>query len=150
MPKLDFSQIDDVQDFSPIPPGKYLCKLVDVEESKTQNDDEMWNVRFEVIEGEQKGRAVFDRLVFSQAAIKRVKLICSRLGLDVSGPLNLTPETVKGRTCFLTVQIEEYLDEEENPKKRNVVPFAGYEKADKAAASAAAPAQAGQSEEDPF
>lgn len=146
MPKLDFSQIEDVQDFAPIPPGKYLCRLVEVEESKTQNDDEMWNVRFEVIEGDQKGRAVFDRLVFSQAAIKRVKLICSRLGLDVSGSLNLTPELVKGKTCYLNVQIEEYLDEEENPKKRNVVPFAGYERADKAAA----PAQSGQSAEDPF
>jgi hypothetical protein len=147
MPKINFDEIEDVQDFSPIPGGRYLCRLVEVEESKTQYDDEMWNVRFEVIEGEHKGRAVFDRMIFSQAAIKRVKLICSRLGLDVSGPMNLTPEMVKGKTCHLTVQVEEYLDEGQNPKKRNVVPFAGYEKADKAA-----PAQApgADSEEEPF
>lgn len=145
MPKIDFSQIDDVQDFSPIPPGRYLCRLVEIEESKTQHDDEMWNLRFEVIEGEHRGRVVFDRLVFSQAALKRVKLICSRMGIDVSGPVSLTPAMMKGKTCFLTVQIEEYLDDEENAKKRNTVPFAGYERADKSA-----PVQAGETEEEPF
>ena len=147
MPKINFEEIEDVQDFTPIPSGRYLCKLVEVEESKTQYDDEMWNVRFEVIEGEHKGRAVFDRMIFSQAAIKRVKLICSRLGLDVSGPMNLTPEMVKGKTCYIAVQIEEYLDEGKNAKKRNVVPFAGYEKADK---SAPAQTQGVDSEEEPF
>ena len=130
MPKIDFSQIDDVKDFSPLPDGDYLCRLSEIEESTTQYDDELWKLKFEVAEGEYTGRYIFDNLVFSEAALKRVKLICSRLGLNVSGEIDLTPGMIEGRTCYLTVEIEEYEDSEGRIKKRNVVPFAGYERAD--------------------
>ncbi|MFA5138358.1 MAG: DUF669 domain-containing protein [Elusimicrobiota bacterium] len=129
MPRIDFSKVDDVQDFSPIPEGKYLCKLADIEEASTNAGDEMWKLRFQVAEGPHAGRMVFDNLVFSSAAMKRVKLVCSRMGLDVSGELDLTPERLRGRTCLLTVQTEEYEDSEGRRKKRSVIPFAGYERA---------------------
>lgn len=129
MPKIDFSKIDDVQDFSPLPDGKYLCKLAGIEEASTQYGDEMWKLRFEVIKGEHTGRFIFDNLVFSEAAMKRVKLICSRLGLDVSSEIEITPELLEGRKCYVSVLTEEYEDNEGNNKKRNVVPFAGYERA---------------------
>lgn len=128
MPKVDFSKVDDVQDFSPLPDGKYLCQVSEIEEATTQYDDEMWKLKFEVVEGEHKGRFIFDNLVFSEAALKRAKLICSRLGLDVSGEVELTPSMLKGRRCYLSVLTEEYEDSEGKTKKRNVVPFAGYEK----------------------
>ncbi len=147
MPKVDFSHIDDVQDFTPIPAGKYLCKLVEIEEATTQYGDEMWKMRFQVVEGKHTGRYVFDNLVFSEAALKRVKLVCARLGLNVAGELDLTPELLKNRTCFLTVQTEEYEDDEGKQKMRNVVPFAGYESA--GAQPVAAAASAGEESEDP-
>jgi hypothetical protein len=128
MPKVDFSKVDDVQDFSPLPDGKYLCQVSEIEEATTQYDDEMWKLKHEVIEGEHKGRFIFDNLVFSSAALKRAKLICSRLGLDVSGEVELTPSMLKGRKCYVSVLTEEYEDSEGKIKKRNVVPFAGYEK----------------------
>lgn len=130
MPKIDFSRIDDVQDYSPIPAGKYLCAVENVEEAQTQNGDEMWKLRFRVADGKHTGRMIFDNMVFSEAALKRVKLICSRLGLDVSKELDLTPAAIKGRACLLTVDIEDYEDSEGKTKKRNVVPFAGYERAE--------------------
>ncbi len=129
MPKVDFSKVEDVQDFSPLPEGKYLCKVSDIEETTTQYDDEMWKLKFEVIQGEHTGRFIFDNMVFSEAAMKRVKLICSRLGLDVSGELDLTPSLLKGRRCYISVITEEYEDNEGRIKKRNIVPFAGYERA---------------------
>ena len=129
MPKIDFSKVDDVQDFSPLPDGKYLCRLSEIEESSTQYGDEMWKLRFEVIQGEHIGRFIFDNMVFSEAALKRVKLICSRLGLDVSGEIDLTPSLLEGRKCYVSVLTEEYEDNEGNIKKRNIVPFAGYERA---------------------
>ena len=138
MPKVDFSKIDDVQDFSPLPAGKYPCKLVEVEEARTQYDDEMGKLRFQVASGQYAGRFIFDNLVFSDAAIKRAKLICGRLGLNVSGELNLTTDMLKGRACQVTVDVEDYEDKEGKTKKRNVVPFAGYERsgqADEAAES---------------
>jgi hypothetical protein len=137
MPKIDFNNVDDVQDFSPLPAGKYLCRLAEVEESSTQYGDDMWKLRFAVESGPHRGRYIFDNMVFSDAALKRVKLICSRLGLNVSGELDLTPALIKGRTCYVTVDIEEYEDQEGNAKKRNAVPFAGYDRAD--ASPAAAP-----------
>jgi len=131
MPKVDFGHIDDLQDFTPLPAGKYLCKLIGIEEARTQYDDEMWKLKFQVSDGQHAGRFIFDNLVFSEAALKRAKLICSRLGLDVSGEMDLTPEMLKNRTCHLTVQTEEYEDDEGRRKMRNVVPFAGYDSAGK-------------------
>jgi len=129
MPKIDFGHVDDVQDFSPMPAGKYLCQLSGIEEASTQHGDEMWKLRFEVTKGPYAGRLIFDNLVFSEAALKRAKLICSRLGLDVSKELDLTPELIKGRVAMLTVGVEPYEDAEGRTKQRNVVPFAGYERA---------------------
>ena len=130
MPKVDFSQIDDVTDYSPIPEGDYLCRLTDVEESETRNGDDLWKLRFAVEKGEFAGRCVFDNLVFSEKALPRVKLICSRLGVDMSGELDLQPHHLLEKTCLITVTIEDYEDEEGNTKKCNRVPFAGYEFAD--------------------
>ncbi len=145
MPRIDFSQVDDIQDFSPLPAGKYLCRLVGVEEASTQHGDEMWKLRFEVLKGPYAGRLIFDNLVFSDAALKRAKLICSRLGLDVSKELDLTPETIKGRVATLTVEVEPYEDAEGRTKQRNVVPFAGYERASE---SDPAPAAVGEDDDE--
>ncbi len=144
MPKIDFGHVDDVQDFSPVPAGKYLCRLSGIEEASTQHGDEMWKLRFEVTQGPYAGRLIFDNLVFSEAALKRAKLICSRLGLDVSKELDLTPELIKGRVAMLTVDIEPYEDAEGRTKQRNTVPFAGYERA----SESDTPSAAGTGEDD--
>jgi len=148
MPRIDFNNVDDVEDFAPLPDGKYLCRGAEVEEATTQYGDEMWKLRFVVESGSHRGRYIFDNLVFSDAAMKRVKLICSRLGLDISGELDLTPALVKGRSCYVTVETEEYEDQDGNTKKRNVVPFAGYERADQAAISGSAGAGHDVTEDD--
>ena len=148
MPRIDFNRVDDVQDFSPLPDGRYLCRLAEVEEAATQYGDEMWKLRFVVESGPHRGRYIFDNMVFSDAALKRVKLICSRLGLDVSRELDLTPALIKGRSCYVTVETEEYEDYEGNTKQRNVVPFAGYDRADGALAPASPKAEQPGGEDD--
>ena len=129
MPTIDFSKIEEAHDFTPLPEGKYLCRVLEVEESATQNGDEMYKLRFVVLEGEYTGRIVFDNLVFSKAALKRAKLICSKLGIDVSGNIEITPELLKNRKCHISVVTEEYEDDAGNIKKLNRIPFAGYEQA---------------------
>ena len=126
MPKIDFSTVEDVQDFTPLPKGKYRCQLVEVEEATTQSGYEMWKIRFEVTEGEFNGRFIFDNLFFSDKGLKRTKLLCNRLGLDVSGELDLTPDKIKGLACYVEVDVEEYEDSNGQTKPRNVVPFAGF------------------------
>ena len=39
--KVDFTNVDDVQDFAPLPDDVYLVKLVRVEEASTQAGDDM-------------------------------------------------------------------------------------------------------------
>ena len=56
MPMIDFNTVDDVDDFSPLPPEEYLCHVVEVEEATTQKGDEMWKLRFVVDSGPQRGR----------------------------------------------------------------------------------------------
>lgn len=126
MPKIDFATVDDVHDFKPLPEGKYPCRVDNVEEASTKNGDEMWKLRFEVTSGESKGRYIFDNLVFSPAAMKRVKLFCSRLGLDVSGELDLKPEMLSNKTVVLALGVKDYEDDQGSTKQRNVVPFDGY------------------------
>lgn len=128
MPKIDFTKVEDAQDFMPLPDGKYLCELKEIEESLTQRGDDLWKLRFEVIEGEYMGRYIFDNLVFSEAALKRAKLICARLGIDVSKEVDVEPELLLHKKCYINVLTEGYEDNDGNVKKRNVVPFAGYEK----------------------
>jgi len=131
MPKINFDQIGDIDDFTPLEEDTYLCRLAEVEEATTQFGDELWKLRWVVAEGPYQGRFIFDNMVFSEAALKRVKLICSCLGLEVSGEVDITPELIKGRMCYVTVEVEEEEVEEGKIKSRNVVPFAGYAPADK-------------------
>lgn len=131
MPEIDFSTVDEAGDFSPLPEGKYLSLLESVDDTqRTQYDDEMWRMKFKVVEGEYKNRYIFDNMVFSEKAMSRVKLICSRMGLDVSGAVELTSDLLIGRTVIIEVTVEEYTDEQEVTKKRNTVLFAGYERAE--------------------
>ena len=130
MPKFNFDDIEDIEQFAPLPVGRYLCHVVEVEEARTKYGDEMWKLRLVVEAGPQRGRYIFDNLVFSDAAMKRVKLVCSRLGLDVAGEIDLEPSAIQGRRCYVTVGIEEYQDQEGTSRRRNVVPFAGYDSAE--------------------
>lgn len=127
MPKVNFPEVPDAQNFSPLPEGKYLCKLIEIDESTTRNDDEMWKLHFKVIKGEYKGRILFDNLVFSEAALKRAKLICSKLGLDTSQEIDVTPDLLLNRKCYLLVGIKDYENDKGETRKGNVIPFAGYE-----------------------
>ena len=130
MPKVNMHAVEDAQDFTPIPDGEYLAQLVEVDENKTTRDgDPMWSVRWQVLEGEHAGRYVFDNLVFSAKALKRVKLVFSRLGLDVAKDqeVDWTPDMIIGKQARITVVTEEYEDQSGQKKKRSSIPYAGFE-----------------------
>ncbi|MCK4856967.1 MAG: DUF669 domain-containing protein [candidate division Zixibacteria bacterium] len=127
MPKINFAEIPDVDVYEPIPDGDYLCMVADIEEKNTTHGDEMWQMKLKVAEdGEYLNRVIFDNIVFSKAAEKRVKLICSRFGLDTSGNLDLKPEHLIGKQIIVTVITGSYEDAQGVERQRNEVPFAGY------------------------
>jgi len=55
----------DMEDFEPVPPGKYLAELTDVTVEQTGDDakhpfNNYWRFEWTVQEGEQEGQKVFD------------------------------------------------------------------------------------------
>ena len=128
MPKINFDDVPDAEDYTPVPKGRYLCRVAEVHEDVTQSGDEMWHLWLEIAQGDHAGRFLFDNMVFSEKALKRVKLICSRLGLDVSGEIDLVPEMITDHMCWVIADVEEYEDAAGQLKRRNFVPFAGYER----------------------
>jgi len=126
MPRIDFSTVDDVLSFLPIPTGEYNCRLVDIEIDRTRAGDEMWRLRLRVEEGEFSGRLLFDNLVFSQKALPRVKLVCDCCGLSVEGVLDLTPSMLLEKCVTASTYQETYFDEEGREKVRNTIRFDGY------------------------
>ena len=128
MPHIDFSAINESQGFEPLPAGQYRVVVTDVEERETKAGDEMWNLSLTVLEGDHRDRMIFDRLVFTQRAYPRVKLVCARLNVDVSKALDLVPSMLLDRTALVTVEIHEYQDSSGETKRTNRVTYGGWER----------------------
>ena len=126
MPRVDFGSTHDINDYSPIPDGEYLVRVVDVETDSTRSGDEMWKLRLQVEGGEHAGRLLFDNMIFSPKAMPRVKLMCGSFGLDVTGILNLDPTMVLQKQAFVTVYQETYEDNRGQEKVANRVAYDGY------------------------
>lgn len=133
MPHMDFPNIPDSEDFEPIPADTYLCKCTDVDVGESSKGNEMWTLTWTVQEGEYQDRRIRDRLVFVAPAMPRIKLVCNRLGIDTSGPLNLTSWMLEGRLAMITTVIENYTTNEGEERKQNTVPYQGYEYVDQPA-----------------
>jgi len=122
MPKIDFNKVGGA---GPLPDGEYICKIERVERSQSQYGDEMWKVRFIVLVGQFAGRPIYDNLTFSAESLPRVKLLCSCLGLNLSGELDLTPDMIRGKQCRVRVGTKVYQD-----RPLNKVHFDGFAPAD--------------------
>ena len=141
MPRINFTGIPDE---GLIPEGQYPCVVADIDEKISKKGDEYWRLKLQV-QGEEvpeTGQFLWDSLFFSDNAIKRVKLVCRRFGLDVSKDMDLEPKHLLGRKALVDVIIEKYEDYKTGEsRKRNSVPYAGYEKisGESVASSVAAP-----------
>lgn len=129
MPRIDFSKASDERKFSPLPAGRYLCRLAEVEETTTRSGEPMWRLRFTVAKGRHEGRYIRDRVAFTPKAIKRVRALCAALGVRAAGKGELTPEQVEGRRCYVRVRIDQYENRDGQMTPCNEVAFDGYEPA---------------------
>lgn len=126
MPRIDFDNVDGIGSYSPVPDGQYLCRLTDIEPDSTRSGDEMWKLRWTVESGEHAGRLLLDNLVFSAKAMPRVKLVCESCGLVTSGSVDLEPSMLLDKRALVSVYVEEYVDDHNNDKARNRIPYDGY------------------------
>ena len=125
-----------------IPEGKYLCKIQSAEDISVTREgehNEWWTIQWSVIAGPYKGHKIKDGIGFDEdsPAIRRVKLYCSRLGLDIEADeLEITVDSFVDRPAVITTEIEpgeDYQDDQGVTRKgwdKNVVAFAGVDRAE--------------------
>ena len=135
MKEYDWSKVEESGGYTPIPAGEYIMRVTDVKQQKkdgtayaTRDGSPMWRMELTVIEGDCEGRKVFDNLIFSKEALGRVKLVCSRLGIDMERKFALTPQDIVGRAAKVTVIVKERKNQNGEMISDNEVTFAGYEK----------------------
>lgn len=108
--KVSFKDVPDAGQGGTIPLGKYSCRLhidaYQVDEQKnpmldgdgnkvffrSSNQDIQWKMRAEILEGPFAGRELFDQLTFSSGGLKRIKVLASRIGLDMTREIDMEPD----------------------------------------------------------
>ncbi len=130
MPRIDVRTVDEAADFTPIPEGTIVnCTCDEVTPKKTKAGEEMWGIKWTVISGEHEGRSFYDNLVFTEAAMNRVKMIAKRVArIDVdAGPFDFEPNHLIGKRAQIEVAIDEYTDKDGKKKRNNKPTYAGYD-----------------------
>jgi len=127
---IDYDNVDDFEDFSPVPEGYYYLLIDDIEINEEGTEDEWWNVTLVIQKGKYTNRKIWDRWHFTEKALVRIKLICKRLGMPAAGQIDLRSEMFIGKEFIGEVCQEEYIkiDEEGNEvtRTKNKLTFAGY------------------------
>jgi hypothetical protein len=125
--ELEFTNTEDITDFTSVPAGSYLCDISDVRPGTTRTGEERWSYRLVVREGEYAGRhAAYDALVFSERALPRVRRVFAALGLPTAGRVHVEPKDLEGKRAFVEVRPAEYKNDLGEVIRRNEVPYAGY------------------------
>lgn len=120
MPKINWSQVEDSQEFTPIPEGKYEATIESVEVKETSKGDEMWLVKLNIDDGDYKDRKVLTNLVFNEGGYGNIKKLYSCI-FGTKLPKNCEPSDIEGEKITVDVIITEY-----NGKKYNNIPYAGF------------------------
>jgi hypothetical protein len=133
--------------FEPLPPGDYTMLAIDSEMKETRKGGERLNFQWEIIEGEHKGRYIWDGFNLKNASEKAVKIskselasLCRACGVmspDDSAQLHNIPITAR-------VKIGKWIDGEGNEQTTNNVGKFRPATATAATASAAVTADNGQ------
>lgn len=102
--------LDKLQDFQPVPPGQYTCRLISVEEEVSAAGNAMWVWDWEVSRGPHAGKAVRSWTVTEGEYQGQLKSHLTAFGL--SGAVSVDTDRLVGREAELTLTIREY----QNPR----------------------------------
>lgn len=89
--KYDVSEVEPSgdQDFdTPVPKGLYLAKISEMEETESSNGNEMIALTLEIIQGEYKGRLLWDYIVLTDAAAWKLRQFVDAVGLKGKGMID--------------------------------------------------------------
>lgn len=131
MPKINWPNVQDASDYTPIPEGKYQVMVTKVEGGTTKTGgDEMWTIELTVCAGSFVGRKFTERLVFSEKGVGRVKLALKAMGFDVSKESEVFAVDMLDKKCVVDVIIDEQTirkpGQEAKTYRNNKVSFAGF------------------------
>lgn len=115
---IDFSNVPDVD--QPLDPGVYGPAIITKAEKKTSEaGNTYWAFTFEIqpdaLEG--AGRRLWHNMVITPKSMQFVRRTLTRLGIDITQPVPMVPETFIGRTAILRVTIREWDGEPRNEIK---------------------------------
>ena len=130
MKTIDFSNVPDLDEYSPVPEDQYLAEIGKAEYDTTRAGDDYLKIRFYIVDGDHAGAAIFDRVYFSKKAMPRLKLLLEALGISTKESIEVTPALLEGRKCLINVVVESYVKSDGSEAKTNSIPYAGYHKAD--------------------
>ena len=90
--------------FSPIPPGTYAARVLSGEYCSTKAGAEAYRLRFEITDGEQKGKTLIRTWTFGPKAINYTKGDLARFGLATKAQL-LSPFPEAGREYLVRLVV---------------------------------------------
>ena len=127
MPRVNFKEVDEEQQFTIIPEGEYVAEIKKVEETKTKKDDDMWKVQFQILDGDFKGNNVTSFFVFNDGGYGNIKKLYKEIGgFDLAKTHNCVPSDIEGEKVAITVAISEYSKKEGQKVKGNSIPYGGF------------------------
>ena len=127
MPRVNFKEVDEEQQFTIIPEGEYVAEIKKVEETKTKKDDYMWKVKFQILDGDFKGKNVTSFFVFNDGGYGNIKKLYKAIGgFDLAKTHNCVPIDIEGEKVIITVAISEYTNKDGQKVKCNSIPYGGF------------------------
>lgn len=131
------------QTYEPIPKGSYEAFVNSVQRKKTQNGDDMFNVRFVIAEGQFKGRSLFSNFVLKEELKWKLQKLLIATGLvqprtKTSFTLSDEAQELVGRKVGLKVGEAEY-NGEMRPEVKDIYAIGGSAPASAPAAVPVAP-----------
>lgn len=127
MPKVNFKEEDEEKQFTIIPEGEYVAEIKKVEETKTKKGDDMWKVKFQILEGDFKGSNVTSFFIFKVGGYGNIKKLYKAIGgFDLAKTHNCVPIDIEGEKVIITVAISEYTNKKGKKVKGNSIPYGGF------------------------
>lgn len=141
MLSIDFNQVEDSQEFDLLPAGDYVAIVAKAELKNTQAGGAGINCKMEIVEGQMKGRYVFDWINVEhptsqacvQIGLQQLKKLVIAAQIDTSKPFT-DPQDLVGSIVSVKVGIRK--DKDTNELRNEVK---GYKPVSKAHQSDPAP-----------
>lgn len=104
---LDLSNIEAMDDFSPVPPGEYVVTVADSEVTHSKAGNLMATLTYEILGPTHAGRRIWDHYVIkNEVAMKRLKSMAQAAGHRNPNFIRDTEE-LHGLRCIVRVTVEE-------------------------------------------